>query len=201
MWLIPTALMAVSPLGNQHWSRHPHHPPTCQILKSSDIKLHFWSRGIIINKVTDKLLLQTEPLNSILALGYVSHKYGELSGYKINSKHRPCSWQALYCTRCLSINRNITVSRWHFIIWSWRVPLNTSHLYRLICSPLLSNIYHNLIYIGKTPPFPWWDGHILLMWTGFICIAVLVAIHFSFIKMQDSLVYWRGRGRKTTTLT
>lgn len=77
MWLISTALMAVSPLGNQHWSHHPHHAPTCRILKSSDIKLHFWSRGIIISKVTDKLLLQTEPLNSILALGYVSHKYGE----------------------------------------------------------------------------------------------------------------------------
>lgn len=134
-------------------------------------------RGIIISKVTDKLLLKTELLNSIPAPGHVSHNYGELSGYKINSKHRPCSWQAPYCSRCPSINRNLTVPRWHFIIWSWRILLNTSHLYRLIYSHLLSNIHQNLIYVGKTSPFPWWDGCISLTWTGFICMTVLMAIH------------------------
>lgn len=137
-------------------------------------------RGIIISKVTDKLLLEAELLNSIPAPGHVSHNYGELSGYKINSKHRPCSWQALYCSRCLSINRNLTVPRWHFIIWSRRIVLNTSHLYRLIYSHLLSNIHHNLIYVGKTSPFPWWNGCVPLTRTGFICIyitTVLVAIH------------------------
>lgn len=135
-------------------------------------------REIIVCKVTDKLLLETELLNSIPAPGHVSHNYGDLSGYKINSKHRPCSWQALYCSRCLSINKNLTVPRWHFIIWSRRTVLNTSHLYRLIYSHLLSHIHHNLIYVGKTSQFPWWDGCVPLAWTGFICITtVLVAIH------------------------
>lgn len=134
-------------------------------------------------------------MNCIPALGHVSHNYGELSGYKINSKHRPCSWQALYCSRCLSINRNLTVPRWHFIIWSWRIPLNTSHLYRLIYSSLLSNIHHDLIYIGKSSPFPWWDGCILLTWTGFICITVLGAIckHTFSLSKCKILLFIRGK--------
>lgn len=97
---------------------------------------------------------------------------------------------ALHCSRCLSINRNLTGPRWHFVIWSWRISLNASHLCGLICSPLLSNIHHNLIYTCKTYPFSWWDGYILLAWTGFICLTLLMAIHkhtFSLSKCKGLL--------------
>lgn len=93
------------------------------------------------------------------------------------------------------MNRNVTVSLWHFIIWSWRMPLNSSLSHRLIYSLPVSNIHRDLIYISKMPSFPRWNGYILL--TCFINTSVLVAICKHTYSLPPCKVLLLIRGKNT----